>query len=74
MGFLKAVTKPGVRGPETAGVAYEQKRTPDKPELTSTPFFVLFRGSQRTWLYLLGSVYILSLFRTKQEHPCQGWA
>lgn len=69
MGFLKAVTKPEVRGPETARVAPEQKRTPDKPELTSAPFVVLLGGGLRVpgWS-LLGSVYIPSLFRTRQEN------
>jgi hypothetical protein len=73
VGFLKAVTKPGVRGSETAGVAQEQKRIPDKPEMISAPFFVLFGGLGVPGWNLLGSVYILSLFRIKQEHSHQGW-
>lgn len=74
MGFLKAVTKPGVVGLETAGVAHKQKRTLDKPELTSLlPSLSFFGGLRVTGWSLLGSVYILSLFRTRQKNPHQGW-
>lgn len=73
-GPLKAVPKPRVRSFEAAGVTHKQKRTLGKTELTSLlPSLSPFWGLRVPGWSLLGSVYILSLFRTGQENSCQGW-